>query len=154
MINFFCIFLIFVFNHTFTEAHYFIEKRDNTDMTSAMTQFCIGKERENFCSDEHLTMLINFAALQGKGRPIFSRDELEIERKKEIDRQNRLKLEKEREKQKRLELRLEREKQDLLDLEKKKELELIKKMENENKMMRIILKELNDMGKNRLFFRF
>ncbi len=65
-------------------------------MTSAMTQFCIGKERENFCSDEHLTMLINFAARQGKARHISGPEELEMERKKEIERQNKLKLEEEK----------------------------------------------------------
>lgn len=140
--------------HHFIKAHYIIEKKNDLDVTSAITQFCIGKERENFCSDEHLTMLINFAARQGKARPISNHQELEIERKKEIDRQNKLKLEKEKETKKRIELKMEHEKQHRLHLKKKKELELIIKRENENKIMKIILRELNDMGKNKSFFRF
>lgn len=149
----FYIFLISIVQYQFINARHSAKKRYDNDMTSAMTQFCIGKERENFCSDEHLTMLINFAALQGKARHISGPEELEIERKKEIDRQSKFKLEEEKEKQKRLKLKLEREKQHRLHLEKKKELDLIKKRENEIKIMKLILKEIND-SKKRLIFRF
>jgi hypothetical protein len=148
---YFCLFL--AVSRDFIKARYLIQKKFDNDITSAMTQFCIGKERENFCSDEHLTMLINFAARQGKARPISNSIELEMERKKEIDRQNELKLEEEKRKQKRLKLKLEREKQHRLHLEKKKEQDLLKKRENEIKIMKLILKEINDSRK-RLIFRF
>ena len=77
-----------------------------------------------------------------------------MERKKEIDRQNKLKLEEEKEKQKRLKFKLEREKQHRLHLEKKKELDIIKKREYEIKLMQLISKEFNEIGKNRIMFRF
>ena len=57
------------------------------DVVSAITKFCLGKERENFCSDQHLHMMINFAAAQGKSRPIQDIKELEVERQKEIENQ-------------------------------------------------------------------
>ena len=124
------------------------------DVTSAITQFCLGKEKENFCSDEHLMLLINFAALQGKARPILDEKELEMERKKEIEKQNKLKLEQEIEKKKRLELQKERTKQREKYLEEKKKLEQLKKREEEMKIFKLITQELNDIGKNKLIFRF
>ena len=125
---------------------------NTSDITSAITQFCLGKERENFCSDEHLTMMINFAALEGKARPITDRKDLENERKKELERQNRLKIENEKEKEKRIEIKKEREKQRQLHLEKQKKIDLLKQMEMERKILALIIENLT--GKSRLIFRF
>lgn len=128
-------------------------KSDN-DVVSAVTKFCLGKERENFCSDQHLHMMINFAALQGKSRPIQDMKELEEERQKELEKQRIQKIEQEKKKLKLLELRKERDRQLELNLKKKLEEEQQKKIEREEKILKHIMKSLNEKNGVRFYFRF
>ena len=91
---------------------------DKNELTSSMIKFCIGKERINFCSDEHLHMIINFAALHGKSRPIHDLNELEIERQKAIEKQRISNIEREKKRQRLNELKQERQRQIELKMKK------------------------------------
>ena len=124
-------------------------KEIENNIVSAVTKFCLDKERENFCSDEHLQMMLNYAALQGKVRPIQNLKELELVRQKEIENQR---LYEEKEKNRRLKLKNEREKQRQLYFQRKKEEEHRKMEALERKILNHILKDFEN--KLKLYFRF
>lgn len=124
------------------------------DVVSAVTKFCLGKERENFCSDQHLHMMINYAAVQGKSRPIQDIKDLEVERQKELERQRIDKIEQDKKRLKFLELKKERARQLELNLKKKLEEELVQKMELEEKIMGHILRSFSENKNKKLLFRF
>ena len=129
------------------------QEEKNPDMISQVTKFCLDKARENFCSDKHLQMIINFAASQGKARPILNINELEIERQKEMEKKRVLKLEEEKEKKRRIELKKEREKQRQIDLEKKNEEMRMKALEMNKKLQEFYFKHAPEFNRN-LLFRF
>jgi hypothetical protein len=127
---------------------------DKNELTSSMIKFCIGKERINFCSDEHLHMMINFAALHGKSRPINDLSELESERQKAIEKQRISNMEQEKKRLKLIELKKERQRQIDLISKKKKEEERLRKILIEEKIMKHIINSFNEKKNERILFRF
>ncbi len=148
------LFTLLLFHALFMENGSTIAEKDGNNVVSAVTKFCLDKERENFCSDQHLHMMINFAALQGKSRPIQNIKELEEERQKEIEKQRINKIEKEKKKQRMLEIKKEMLKKIQLDLKMKEEQERLRKLEMEAKILNHILKSLGESESRKLLFRF
>ena len=117
-----------------------------TDVMGAVNSFCTGKAKRNFCSNEHLNILFYFALKKNDNDNFIT-----------VSTKSELELEKERVKQ----LEIERIENEFVNRRKyylKKKKELARKLkehheiEQENKMISNILKELNK--KNALFFRF
>ena len=148
------LFTLLLFHALFMENGSTIAEKDGNNVVSAVTKFCLDKERENFCSDQHLHMMINFAALQGKSRPIQNIKELEEERQKEIEKQRISKIEKEKKRQRMLEIKKETLKKIQLDLKMKEEQERLRKIEMEAKILNHILKSLGGSESRKLLFRF
>ena len=148
------LFTLLLFHAYFLENSSASAEKDGNNVVSAVTKFCLDKERENFCSDQHLHMMINFAALQGKSRPIQNIKELEEERQKEIEKQRISKIEKEKKRQRMLEIKKETLKKIKLDLKMKEEQERLRKIEMEAKILNHILKSLGESESRKLLFRF
>ena len=130
------------------------DAKNDIDVASALFKFCIGKERVNFCSDEHLHMMINFAALNGKSRPINDSNELELERQKAIEKQRISNIEQEKKRLKLIELKKERQRQIEFKLKMKKEEERLRKILIEEKIMKHIINSFNQNKSDRILFRF
>jgi hypothetical protein len=148
------LFSLLLFHALLLQKSLIIAEKDGNNVVSAVTRFCLDKERENFCSDQHLQMMINFAALQGKSRPIQNIKELEEERQKEIEKQRISKIEKEKKRQRLLEIKKETLKKLELDLKMKQERERLRKIEMETKILNHILKSLSGSESRKLLFRF
>ena len=128
--------------------------KDDGDMLSSMVKFCLGKERKNFCSNQNLHMMVNIAAQQGKSRPLKDTHDLELERQKAIEKQRIFNMEREKNRIRLLELKKEQQRQNEIMIKRKQEEERLKTIEEEERIIKHILKSFSQDKRVGIFFRF